>query len=132
MRQSAVHTRKTPPHINAFWEKWTQQWKLALLAKEGIQLEILLNGPPTVVFYPPEPVYEEPVENYTQATERDRKIRNQQVKVTWQSRCREIDEMGILCGDKPWVICEQRATYLLYLCTGTKDCRIFKCTHFSS
>ena len=71
MGQSAVDTRKTPPHANAFWEKWTQQWKLALSAKEGIQLEILLNGPPTVVFYPPEPVYEEPVENYTQATETD-------------------------------------------------------------
>ena len=44
--------RTTPLHLEAFWEKltatppltwdkWTQQWKLALLAKEGIQLDTL-------------------------------------------------------------------------------------------
>ena len=67
----------TPPLT---WDKWTQQWKLALLVKEGIQLDNLLNNPPTAVTYPPEPIYEEPVENHTQATERDRKIRNQETQ----------------------------------------------------
>ena len=82
MAQSAAESKKTPLHVDAFWEKptvtptltwdkWTQQWKLALLAKEGIQLENLLNDPPTVVTYPPEPIYEEPVANHTQAIERD-------------------------------------------------------------
>ena len=33
----------------------------------------------TAVTYPPEPTYVEPIENHTQATERDRKIRNQQL-----------------------------------------------------
>ena len=98
MAQSAAESKKTPLHVDVFWEKptatppltwdkWTQQWKLALLAKEGIQLDNLLNDPKTVVTYPPEPTYEEPVENHTQATERDRKIRNQQLKRNWQSRC---------------------------------------------
>ena len=64
-------------------------WKLALLAKEGIQLDNLLNDPPATVTYPPEPTYEEPVENHTQATERDRKVRNQQLKVNWQNRCKK-------------------------------------------
>ena len=84
MAQSAAEQKKTPLHVDAFWEnptatppltwdKWTQQWKLALLAKEGIQLENLLNDPPTAVTYPPEPTYEEPVEKHTQATERDRR-----------------------------------------------------------
>ena len=45
--------------------------------KEGMQLAILLNGPPTLVTYPPDHVYEEPLENHTQAVKRDRKIRNQ-------------------------------------------------------
>ena len=87
MAQSAADSKKTPLHIEAFWEKptatptltwdkWTQNWKLALLAKEGIQLETLLNDPPATVTYPPEPKYKEPVENHTQATERDRKVRN--------------------------------------------------------
>ena len=85
MAQSAADSKKTPLHIEAFWEKptvtppltwekWTQQWKLALLAKEGVQLDTLLNDPPGTVTYPPEPTYEEPVENHTQATERDRKV----------------------------------------------------------
>ena len=109
MAQSAADSKKTPLHIEEFWEKptatppltwdkWTQQWKLALLAKEGIQLDTLLNDPPATVTYPPEPTYEEPVENHTQATERDRKVRNQQLKVNWQNRCKKVEEIGIFCG----------------------------------
>ena len=102
MAQSAADFRKTPLNINAFWEKptvttplswdkWTQQWKLALLATERIQLETLINGPPSAVTYPPEPICEKLVEDKTQATERDRKVRNQQLKVNWQNRCKKID-----------------------------------------
>ena len=143
MAQPATDSKKTPLHIEAFWEKltakppltwdkWTQQWKLALLAKEGIQLDTLLDDPPATVTYPPEPVYEEPVENHTQATERDRKVRNQQLKVNWQNRCKKVVEIGILCGDKPWGICEQKAISLLYLSIGTEGRRIFesKYPHF--
>ena len=137
MAQPAADSKKTPLHREAFWEKptatppltWiklTQQWKLALLAKEGIQLDTLLNDPPTTVTYPPEPTYEEPVENHTQATDRDRKVRNQQLKVNWQYRWKKVEEIGILCGDKPWGICEQKTISLLYLSIGTEGRRIFK------
>ena len=140
MAQSAADSKKTPLHIEAFWEKptaapsltwdkWTKQWKLALLAKEGIQLDNLLNDPPSTVTYPPVPTYEDPVENHTQATERDRKVRNQQLKVKWQNRCKNVDEIGILCGDKPWGLCEQKAISLLYLSIGTEGPRIFKSKH---
>ena len=70
MAQSAAEFKKTPLHVDAFWEKptatpplpltwnkWTQKWKLALLAKEGIQLDLLLKEPPATVTYPPEPTY---------------------------------------------------------------------------
>ena len=125
MAQSAGEFKKTPLHIDTFWEKptvtsplsWdkcTQQWKLALLAKEGSQLTTLINGPPSTVTHPTEPIYEEPVENHTQATERDRKVRKQQLKVNWQNRCKKIDEIGILRGDKPWELCKQKAK-MLYL-----------------
>ena len=120
MAQSAAESKETLLHVEAFWEKptatpsltsdkWTQQWKLALLAKEEIQLDNLLNDPPTAVTYPPEPAYEEPVENHTRATERDRRIRNQQLKVNLKNRCKKIEEIGILCGDKFWGICEQKS-----------------------
>ena len=112
MAQSSAESKKTPLHVDAFWEKptvtpalswdkWTQQWKLALLATEGIQIELLLNGPLSTVIYPPKPTNEEPVQNHTQATERDRKVNNQRLNVNWQNRCKRIDEIGILCGDKP-------------------------------
>ena len=100
-----------------------------MLAKEGTQLDNLLNDPPRAVAYPPEPIYEETVENHTQATERDRKIPNQQLKVNWQNRCKKIEEIGILCGDKPWGIREQKTISLLYMSIGTEGRRIFKSKH---
>ena len=66
------------------------------------------------------------MENHRQATERDRKIRNQQLKVNWQNRCKKIDEIGILCGDKPGGICEQKSISLLYLSIGTEGRHSFK------
>ena len=69
------------------------------------------------------------MENHTQMTERDRKIRNQQLKVNWQNRCKKIEEIGILCGDKLWGICEQKSISLLYLSIGTEGRRIFKSKH---
>ena len=140
MAQSAAKSKKTPLHVDAFlekptatppltWDKWKQQWKLALPAKEGTQLERLLNDPPATETYPPEPTYEEPVEIHTQATERDRKVRKKQLKVNWQNGCKKVDEIGILCGDKPWGICEPKSISLLYLSIGTEGRRIFKSKH---
>ena len=91
-----------------------------------IQLHILLKRPPTTVTNPPELVYKEPVKTHTRETERDRKIRNQQLKATWQNRCKKIDEIGILCDDKPWEHCDQKEAWLLYLCIGTEGHRVFK------
>ena len=103
--------------------------EIGIVGEEGIQLELLLNGPPSTVTFPPEPTYEEPVENPTQATEKDRKVRNQHLKVNWQNRCKKIDEIGILCGDKPWGICEQKSASLLYLSIVIEGRRIFKSKH---
>ena len=98
-----------------------------MLAKERIHLKTLLNRPPTTVTDPSEPVFEEPVEQHTQATERDRKIRKS--KLTWQNRCKKIDDIGIMCGDKLWEHCEQKASSVLCLCIGTEGLRIFKSKH---
>ena len=57
---------------------------------------------------------------------RDRKVCNQHLKVNWQNRCKKIDEIGVLRGDKTWEVCEQKAVSILYLCFGTESCRIFK------
>ena len=101
--------------------------EIGIAGERRDQLETFINGPPPAVTYPPEPTYEEPVENHTQATERDRKVRNQQLKVNWRNRCKKIVKIGILCGDKPWEHYEQKAASLLYLCIGKEGRRIFKC-----
>ena len=76
MAQSQKGSRKIILHIDVFWEKstvtppllwekWTTQWNPALLAKEGLHLETLLNGQPAVFDYPREPTYKEAVEGHT-------------------------------------------------------------------
>ena len=99
------------------------------LTINGTQFELLLKGPNSGVIYSTEFVYEELVENHSQATEWDRIICNQQLKLTWQNRCKKIDEIGIFCGVKPWEISDQKAAALQYLCIGTEDRRIFKIKH---
>ena len=138
MAQSEIDSCKTPTiplHFDAFWEKppfrWTSGpnngnwhgWR-----KKGSTRNIH-NGPPPALTYQPEPTYEEPVENHTQAIERDRKVRNQQLEVKMANPMQKTTEISILCGDKPWEHCEQKAASLLYLCNGTEGRRIFKCKH---
>ena len=90
------------------WEKFTRQWKLALLAKEDIHLETLLNGPTEGVDYTQEPTYEEHKQHLTQATKCDCILRNQQLKIKWQNRCEKVEENWVLIGDNPWEIGNQK------------------------
>ena len=82
MAQSARESRKTPLSIELFWErptsdppirweKWRIQVKLAILARENITLDTLLQLKPTHVRLPVEPKYEMAIEDATEDTERD-------------------------------------------------------------
>ena len=71
MAQSALKdSGKSPLGIQPFWEKatlepplrwvyWRTQLKLAIHAREGIVVDILLADPPEHVILPPEPAYED-------------------------------------------------------------------------
>ena len=72
--------------------------KLAIMAKEGISIDTLLDDPPDKVTLPPVPIYEADVENSTAQSERDRRTRNEQLKNSWLNRCQKIELVGILCG----------------------------------
>ena len=107
MAQSARGSQKTPWSIEPFWErptsdppirweKWRIQVKLAILAQENITLETLLQPKPTMVRLPTEPKYEMPIEDATDETERDRRIRNSQLKLQWDLTCQKITEAGVL------------------------------------
>ena len=103
--------------------------EIGIVGKREEKIEFFFNGPLTVVAYPPEPGCEEPVKDHTQATESDRKICNQQLKVLWQNTYKKIYEIGLLCHDKPSDIFDHKATSLLYLCIVTEGHRIFKNKH---
>ena len=83
--------------------------KLAIVAKEGISIDILLGDLPDKITLPPEPIYEDDVENSTSKSERDRRNRNEQLKNSWLNRCQKIELVGTLCGEKPWKYCENNA-----------------------
>ena len=113
MAQSAIEDNgKSPLGIQIFWEKatlephlrweyWRTQLKLAILAREGIIVDLLLVNPPEHVILPPEPAYEDAVENPTAQLERDRRTRNEQAKTAWKNHCLRIEAIGVLCGTNP-------------------------------
>ena len=107
------------------WDRWQIMLKLAIMAKEGISIDILLEDPPDQVTLPPEPIYEDDVENSTAQSERDRRTRNEQRKNSWFKRCQIIELVGILCGEKPWKYCDSKAVSLTYLSLGMEGRQIF-------
>ena len=135
MAQSARESRKTPLSIEPFWERTTSdppirweksriQVKLAVLARENITLDTLLQPKSTTVRLPAEPKYEMAIEDATEDTERDRQIRNSQSKLQWDLKRQKITEAGVLCGERPWNMCDQKCVSLLYLSIGTEGRRL--------
>ena len=107
------------------WDRWQVMLKLAIMAKEGISIDTLLDDPPDKVTLPPEPIYEEDVQNGTAQSERDRRTRNEQLKNSWLNRCQKAELVGIVCGEKPWKYCDSKAVSLTYLSLGVEGRRIF-------
>ena len=133
MAQSARESRKTPLSIEFLWERptsdppirwerWHTQVKLAILARENITLDTLLQPQPTHERLPAEPNYEKAIEDATEDTERDQKIRNSQLKLQWELKCQK--KTGVLCGEWPWHLCDQKCVSLLYLSIGTEGRRL--------
>ena len=135
MAQSAREFRKTPLSIEPFWERPTldppKRWekrciqeKLAILAQENITLDRPLQPKPTIVRLPAELKYEMANEDATEDTKRDRQIRNSQLKLQSDLKCQKLMEAGVLCGEQPWNMCDQKWVSLLYLSLGTEGRRL--------
>ena len=61
----------------------------------------------------------------TAQSERDCRIRYEQLKKAWLNKCQRIEVAGILCVDKPWIFCDSKAVLLPYLSLGTEGRWIF-------
>ena len=59
-----------------------------------------------------------------QMKQRDRQIRNSQLKLQWDSKYQKITEAGVLCGERPWHLCDQKCVSLMYLSISTKGRRL--------
>ena len=134
MAQSATQKR-TPLGIEPFWdkpsadpplkwEKWQMQAKLALLAKENITLDTLLEPKPETVQLPLEPIYEDTITGSSAQSERERLARKAQSKMNWENRCQRQLEIEVMCGDKPWAQTDPKTVSMLYLSLGTEGRRI--------
>ena len=131
MAQSARESWKTPLSIEPFWERpisdpsirwerWRIHVELAILARENKTLDMLLQPKPTNFRLPVEPKNELPIKDATEDTERDRQIRNNQLKLQWESKCQKITEADVLCRERPRHLCDQKCVSLLYLSIGTE------------
>ena len=72
------------------WDRCQVRLQLAILAKESISIDTLREDPPDKVTFPPEPIYQDNLENSTTQSERDRKTRNEQLQHAWLNRCQKI------------------------------------------
>ena len=88
-------------------------------------MDLLLLDPPDHVLLPPEPAYEDAVDNPTAQSERDRRTRNEQAKTAWKNQCQRVTAVGILCGDKTWKLCDRKASSLMYLSLSMEGRRVF-------
>ena len=93
MAQSVRESRKTPLSIEPFWkrptsdppirwEKWRIQLKLAILARENMKVDALLQTKATTVRLPVKPKYKLAIKDSTKDTERDRKNKQQSTEAS--------------------------------------------------
>ena len=95
-------------------ERWPVISKLALLAKGGISVDTLREALRKMKF-PLEPVYGENIENGTAHSERDHRMRNEQLKKTWLNKCQKITAAVSLHRDRLWKIYDSSAVSWSYL-----------------
>ena len=109
------------------WDKWLSTVKLAIMVKDNIQVEKLLQPKPERedLDYPAQPHYEPPQPDETTAERRQREQRNQKRKTDWQNECKTIEEKGPMVDNIPWDDADNKAKSLIYLSLGEQATNIF-------
>ena len=64
--------------------------KLSILAKEGISVDVPREALPENVTFLREPIYEEHIDNSTAKSERDHRIKNEQLKNSWLKNAKRL------------------------------------------
>ena len=94
------------------------------LACENIAINKLLGENLQQVVLPKESVYKMAKADTTERSDRDRQSRNSQLRPQWDTKRQKVIEAyhmaGILCGERPWTISDQRSVSFLCLIVGTE------------
>ena len=113
--------KRTPTRTRL--NKWLSTVKLAIMVKDNIQVEKLLQ--PKLanedLDYPAQPHCEPQQPDETTAEKRQREQRNQKRRTDWQNECKEIEEKGPMIDNTPW----DEAKSLIYLSLGAQATNIF-------
>ena len=73
------------------WTKWTSRMEIAVLAKNGIEVRILLYLRPPIID-PTEPIYKLEIDGATEAEKRKRHIRKQEKTSTGKTTHQELEK----------------------------------------
>ena len=132
-----AQSMKSPIGVPLFWESWAnpsnewQTWfstfKMAVMAKENMHVDLLLRIKPTAndLFYPIMPTLEERVEHTSEEENRKREIRNERRKVDWENECKQIRSRGPMIDRYTWDEADLKVKSLTYLSLGTEATRTF-------
>ena len=134
MAQSSV---KTPLGVPPFWDTganpptewntWFGTLKMAIMARDNLQVDKLLKLKParTELPYPTIPTYEEPFDGETVDEERQRDQRNERRKVDWENECKKLEQNGPMIDKLPWDEADLKVKSLIYLSLGVEGTRTF-------
>ena len=134
MAQSAIS--RSPKGVALFWEKGTQpitnweKWittKLAITAKENIQVEQLLRPRPTreELDRPQKPIYESALSFETTTDKRQREQQNINRKVDCKIACQSVEDKGPMMDNFKWDEKDNKVKSLIYLALTTEGTNIF-------
>ena len=109
------------------WQAWFSTFKMAVMAKENMQVEQLLSNKPTIndLFYPTIPSYEERKENSNQGEDRKREIRNERRRVDWENECKHIQNRGPMINRYTWDEADLKIKSVIFLSLGTEAIPLF-------
>ena len=98
--------------------------KPAILAIERLLIDILYEAPPDKVALPHKPIYED-IDNSIVQSERNQRIRNEQLKNTWLNKWQKPEAEGKLCDKRPWKFRDNKAISLFYLTLRKEGRQVF-------
>ena len=109
------------------WQTWFSTFKMAVMAKEKMHVDLLLRIKPTAndLIYPIMPTLEERVENTCEEENRKREIRNEQRKFDCENECKQIRSRRLMIDRYTWDEADLKVKSLTYLSPGTEATRIF-------